>query len=110
MRTYHGIRVDGRAIVTVEERGRVRPLDPGPSQRVRNHSPGGFNWGYGGSGPAQLALGLLLDASDNPPLSESIYQVFKWAFVNHWQDEWSITDRAILQWLAEIPPPGRDAA
>lgn len=27
-------------------------LDPEPSQKVRNHSPDGFYWGYGGSGPA----------------------------------------------------------
>lgn len=26
---------------------------------LRNHSPDGFNWGYGGSGPAQLALAIL---------------------------------------------------
>jgi hypothetical protein len=30
------------------------------SQKVWNHSPDGFNWGYGGSGPAQLALAILL--------------------------------------------------
>src|SRR5262245_22144387 len=29
---------------------------------LRNHSPTGFEWGYGGSGPAQLALALLVDA------------------------------------------------
>lgn len=27
-------------------------LDPKPSQKVYNHSPDGFNWGYGGSGPS----------------------------------------------------------
>jgi len=37
-------------------------LDPGPSRRLYDHSPDGFEWGYGGSGPAQLALGILLDA------------------------------------------------
>lgn len=26
-----------------------------------NHSPTGFAWGYGGSGPAQLALAILAD-------------------------------------------------
>jgi len=26
-----------------------------------NHSPSGFEWSYGGSGPAQLALTLLAD-------------------------------------------------
>lgn len=35
-------------------------LDPAPSQKYRNHSPDGFNWGYGGSGPAQLALAIML--------------------------------------------------
>ena len=35
-------------------------LDPRPSQKHRNHSPDGFNWGYGGSGPAQLALAIML--------------------------------------------------
>jgi hypothetical protein len=35
-------------------------LDPADSQKFINHSPDGFNWGYGGSGPAQLALSILL--------------------------------------------------
>ena len=38
-----------------------KELDPRPSQKLFNHSPDGFNWGYGGSGPAQLALAILLD-------------------------------------------------
>jgi hypothetical protein len=36
-------------------------LDPAKSQRVYNHSPDGFEWGYGGSGPAQLALAIMLE-------------------------------------------------
>jgi hypothetical protein len=36
-------------------------LTPERSQQVYNHSPDGFNWGYGGSGPAQLALAILLE-------------------------------------------------
>ena len=32
------------------------------SQKIINHSPDGFNWGYGGSGPAQLSLAMCLDA------------------------------------------------
>jgi hypothetical protein len=35
-------------------------LDPRPSQKVHNHSPDGFNWGHEGSGPAQLALAIIL--------------------------------------------------
>ena len=32
-----------------------------PRNDIRNHSPTGFQWGYGGSGPAQLALAILAD-------------------------------------------------
>lgn len=39
------------------------PLLPDESQHLRNHSPDGFNWGYGGSGPSQLALAILLKLS-----------------------------------------------
>jgi len=35
-------------------------LTPEESQKVRNHSPDGFNHGYCGSGPAQLALAIML--------------------------------------------------
>ena len=36
---------------------------------LRNHSPAGFAWGYAGSGPAQLALAILLDATGSPTLA-----------------------------------------
>lgn len=36
-------------------------LIPFQSQQVINHSPDGFNWGYGGSGSAQLSLGIALN-------------------------------------------------
>lgn len=58
-------------------------LSPTRSQKVRNHSPDGFNWGYGGSGPAQLALAILLKYL---PENEAVkrYQAFKWKFVGTW--------------------------
>lgn len=52
-------------------------LNPEESQKVYNHSPDGFNWGYGGSGPAQLALAIILrltGKSDN-------YQDFKFKVI-----------------------------
>ena len=36
------------------------PLSPAESLALANHSPDGFLWGYSGSGPAQLALAVLL--------------------------------------------------
>jgi hypothetical protein len=55
-------------------------LRPEASQRIRNHSPNGFEWGYGGSGPAQLALAILLAFL---PREQALnhYQDFKWAVV-----------------------------
>ncbi len=38
-------------------------LSPERSQKIRNHSPDGFAWGYGGSGASQLALGVLLEVT-----------------------------------------------
>jgi len=40
-------------------------LTPERSLELADHSPSGFEWGYGGSGPAQLALALLLDYTDD---------------------------------------------
>jgi len=74
-------------------------LSPAPSQKLHNHSPDGFQWGYGGSGPAQLALALLLDATTNPSTALSYYQEFKWDRVAELGDEWSMNRSGILGWI-----------
>jgi len=56
-------------------------LSPSKSQEVINHSPDGFEWGYGGSGPAQLALAVLLELVDKD-LAVSQYQDFKWDYIS----------------------------
>ncbi len=52
-------------------------LDPAISQKYHNHSPDGFNWGYGGSGPAQLALAVVLAITGKA----DGYQDFKWKVI-----------------------------
>jgi hypothetical protein len=47
---------------------------------VIRHSPSGFEWGYGGSGPADLALNILLMFTD-ADTADRLYQDFKWQFV-----------------------------
>jgi|SRR6185437_10942896 len=68
-----------------------------------NHSPDGFAWGYGGSGPSQLALALLADALEDDKLALSYYQTFKWekiATIN--QDiDWSMSAKEIKEWVQE---------
>jgi len=51
-------------------------LTPTKSQEVWDHSPDGFNWGYGGSGPAQLALAILLELTDKQVAIDN-HQKFK---------------------------------
>lgn len=56
-----------------------RPLDP--RLDLRRHSPNGFNWGYSGSGPAQLALAICADYYQRRGLIAEealrVYQRFK---------------------------------
>ena len=82
--------------------GEITELSPVASQKLINHSPSGFQFGYGGSGPAQLALALLLDVTGNPELAQAYYQDFKFHWVASWGEEWSITSREILEWLGKI--------
>jgi len=73
------------------------PLNP--SQALWNHSPDGFQWGYGGSGPAQLALAILLDLTGEPELSMSLHQEFKRHFIAGAGTRLLILESDIRQWL-----------
>lgn len=86
-----------QAEVTVN--GRMLPLTP--STRLRNHSPDGFNWGYAGSGPSQLALAILLDFTQDKKLAQQRYMDFKFAFVARWGHEWEIDGQTIRLWLEQ---------
>ena len=48
-----------------------------PRLDLADHSPTGFERGYGGSGPAQLSLALLADALGSDELALRHYQAFK---------------------------------
>jgi hypothetical protein len=66
------------------------------SVRVRNHSPDGFSWGDDGNGPAQLALALLLELT-NEDLALLWYQDVKWHIVARLaQDDFVIDSQEIV--------------
>lgn len=57
-----------------------KELSPKRSQKVMNHSPDGFMWGYGGSGPAQLALAICIELFGQAA-ARKIYQDFKFKLI-----------------------------
>lgn len=69
------------------------------------HSPDGFQWGYGGSGPSQLALAMCADALGDDAKAVAVYQQFKNAHVAlQTEDQWAISAdevRAICHRLSQ---------
>lgn len=80
-------------------------LDWESTLKLRNHSPTGPEWGYCGSGPAQLALALLVHALRGQDLvALELYQEYKRQVVALWdKNHWTTTRVAILQWVAQQP-------
>ena len=84
--TIRGERRKGEVLITVGG----APLDWRSSLAVRNHSPTGPAWGYGGSGPVQLALAILLAVTDEAT-AERFYQKFKWEVLAPLEaDRWAL--------------------
>jgi hypothetical protein len=102
MKRYEGRREGYAAIVTVDGR-RLNPR-----RDLWNHSPTGFEWGYAGSGPAQLALGILADHCRNDEEALNFYQRFKWVVVAELPYRgWTLTSDgidAVLQKLRAAEP------
>lgn len=84
-------------------------VEPGGTERpvahVAHHSPDGFGYGYGGSGPADLARSILVDffglhaAPDRLPVA---YQRFKWQFIasaDRRASSFEISGSAIAAWV-----------
>ena len=79
------------------------PLDWQASLAVRNHSPSGPEWGYNGSGPAQLALAILLAVTDRET-AQRRYQEFKDDVIARISDaQWSLPLRDVRKWLERAP-------
>ena len=96
---YRGRRIEGRrgqfAGVEVTRNGRALP---GPHLlRIAD----GYEWGYGGAGPKQLALALIHDVTRDPDYACRMHAWFMWATVACWGSHWQITAGQIRDWLAQ---------
>jgi hypothetical protein len=98
MKRYEGRRVNGIAEVHVNG----VPLNP--RLDLRKHSLTGFEWGYEGSGPAQLALAVLADYLEDDELALERYQFFKRAMVARCPYvSWALEPAEIDRVLEAIP-------
>jgi hypothetical protein len=90
MKVYHGTRTENGCSVVVEEDGEFTGLDL--RHDLRRHSAE-FEWGYGGSGPAQLALALAADVLGDDERAQDIYQRVKFKVVGRLPHEgWVMTE------------------
>ena len=107
MKVYHGqlaTNLRGGRVVTVTSDAGVLLYQLAPRNDLQNHSPDGFSWGYGGSGPAQLALALAADVLDNDADALGVYQDLKWAVVAKWPMEqgWDVTEHELFTAIRAI--------
>lgn len=85
MKVYKGIREGGKSVVTVN--GTL--LDPRKDLRIM--STEGFEWGYDGGGPSQLALAILADHFGDDQKALTHYKFFRaTAIAMIRTDEWSL--------------------
>jgi len=100
LKQYRGWREGHAVLVTVND----QPLNL--RLEVCNHSPTGFEWGYHGSGPAQLALALLIEHLEDTDQALALHQSFKQQVIAHLPfGGWTLTTTAIEEALHSLPFP-----
>lgn len=101
MKTYEGRIIHRQGSVAVFDGDRVYRL-----VHHVHHSPDGHAWGYGGSGPSELAKDMLWDLLDAEP-SKELYMAFKRDFLEPMkQDEgFTMTEFDITKWLMSERKP-----
>lgn len=100
---YRAVRDADGAHVDIVGDGPERPLPQ--CQEIANHSPDGFEWGYYGSGPAQLALALCFDAlGGDQQRALRVYQTFKERHIATRSREsiWVVGRSLVRRWVEEI--------
>ena len=94
MKRYEGRRVNGLPDVRVDG----VPLNPRLDLQKQRYT--GFDWGFLGTGPSQLALALLADCLDDEDEADSLHQDFASAVVAGLaSDGWILTDEEIRETL-----------
>ncbi len=98
MKIYQGVRSPQQGCrVTVNG----APLDP--RYDLRRHSTSGFEWGYEGSGPRQLALAILADHFGDDAKAVDQHGLFMEVVVAELEgDQWTLTGGQIDTTFDEV--------
>lgn len=99
MKAYRGFRTPHACVVMVGETTATSvPLDP--RNDLHNHSPNGFEWGYEGSGPAQLALAILAHWYGDDEKAVRQHQIFKRQVIGKLprKENWVIDEKGMRAW------------
>lgn len=71
----------------------------------KNHSPTGLEWGYGGSGPSQLAWCILRECGLTQPQAARLYMQFKADVIaNLPSDGFTLTVQQVMDWVKKSGP------
>ena len=106
-RTFRGISHQqpfSRDVLIIDENRSTYFLTPDRSRALKDHSPDGFNWGYAGSGCAQLALALLLEVTNDEATALRHYHNFTYQVIAEITDQttdWEMQESMIRKWLAK---------
>ena len=97
MKIYQGTRTPEGCTVTVNG----TPLDERTD--LRRHSTSGFEWGYEGSGPRQLALAILADHFGDDARALSQCPLFMEVAIAEFKgDEWKLTTEQIDNTFSQV--------
>ena len=85
-------------VLAIEEEGDSPHVRLDPRLDIANHSPTGLEWGYMGSGPSQLAIALIADATGDDEIAKNrpLCQQFKRDVIAHLpMREWILPSESI---------------
>ena len=91
---------NGKPQVSVYADNLLENFYTGPLTHKMLHSPDGFNWGYGGSGPEDLSRSLLWDVLAEEPDSFMCHD-FTLAVVAKLPSDWELQESIIHAWVEE---------
>jgi len=92
---YKGVRGAAGCLVTCDG------VELQPRNELRNHAPSGlFEWGFNGSGAAQLALAILCDFLQDDQKALQFYEEFKTDMLAPiGQPTWTMKSEMLTEWV-----------